>query len=94
MAAKGFDTFHQNCAVCHGVLLASSGEVPDLRNVPPEIWGQYDAIVLKGALHDDGMGWFKDILTKQDAQNIRAYVLQQSQLAWAQAHTKTAPANH
>ncbi len=32
MVAKGFDTFHhRNCAVCHGVLLGSSGEVPDLR---------------------------------------------------------------
>ena len=82
MAAKGFDAFHQNCAVCHGVLLASSGEVPDLRDVPPEIWNEYDDIVIKGALHDNGMGWFKDILTKEDAQDIRAYVLQQAHVVW------------
>ena len=82
MAAKGFDAFHQNCAVCHGVLLASSGEVPDLRDVPPEVWNEYDDIVIKGALHDNGMGWFKDILTKEDAQDIRAYVLQQAHVVW------------
>ncbi len=44
--------------------------------MPPGIWSSYDDIVLKGALHDNGMGWFKDILTKDDAQNIRAYMLQ------------------
>ncbi|MEJ1968501.1 MAG: PQQ-binding-like beta-propeller repeat protein [Rhizomicrobium sp.] len=35
LAAKGFTVFHQNCAVCHGVLMVSSGEVPDLRMVSP-----------------------------------------------------------
>ncbi len=78
------DVFIGSAAVCHGVLMVSSGEVPDLRNVPPEIWGQYDAIVLKGALHDNGMGlWFKDILTKKDVQAIRAYALQSAQALWA-----------
>jgi PQQ-dependent dehydrogenase (methanol/ethanol family) len=86
MAAKGFDTFHRNCAVCHGVLLGSSGEVPDLRMVPKDIWGQYDAIVIQGALHDNGMGWFKDILNKEDAQDIRAYVLQSAQQLYASKH--------
>jgi PQQ-dependent dehydrogenase (methanol/ethanol family) len=88
MAAKGFDLFHRHCAVCHGVLLASSGEVPDLRSVSPEIWNQYDAIVLDGALADAGMASFKDILSKDDVADIRAYVLDQSHLAWDQAHPK------
>ncbi|HEY2068430.1 MAG TPA: PQQ-dependent dehydrogenase, methanol/ethanol family [Rhizomicrobium sp.] len=95
MAAKGFDAFHNNCAVCHGVLLGSSGEVPDLRMVPTGIWASYDDIVLKGALHDNGMGWFKDILTKDDAQNIRAYVLQNAQALYASKHPpKPIPAQH
>src|SRR4029077_16916451 len=81
MAAKGFDLFHRHCAVCHGVLLNSSGEVPDLRNVPPEVWSQYDAIVLDGALTDTGMASFKDILNKDDVAAIRSYALQQSHLA-------------
>ncbi|HEX3810472.1 MAG TPA: PQQ-dependent dehydrogenase, methanol/ethanol family [Rhizomicrobium sp.] len=86
LAAHGFDVYHQNCAVCHGVLMVSSGEVPDLRMVPPNIWNEYDDIVLKGALHDNGMGWFKDILTKDDAAAIRAYALQSAQAAYAAKH--------
>ena len=82
MATKGFDLFHHHCAVCHGVLLQSSGEVPDLRSVPPEIWSQYDDIVLGGALSDAGMASFKDILKKDDVAAIRAYVLQQAHVAW------------
>ena len=62
---KGFTLFHQNCAVCHGVLMLSSGEVPDLRMVAPEIWNQYDKIVLDGALADTGMGSFKDLLERK-----------------------------
>ena len=65
LAAKGFNLYHQNCAVCHGVLMASSGEVPDLRMVAPEIWSQYDAILLDGALADTGMGTFKDLLDRR-----------------------------
>ena len=54
--------------------------------MPTGIWGEYDDIVLKGALHDNGMGWFKDILTKDDAQDIRAYVLQSAQALYASKH--------
>jgi hypothetical protein len=54
--------------------------------VPSGIWNSYDDIVLKGALHDNGMGWFKDILTKEDAQDIRAYVLQSAQQLYASKH--------
>ncbi len=86
LAAKGFDVFHHHCAVCHGVLLQSTGEVPDLRDVAPEIWGQYEAIVLGGALQDNGMASFKDILSKADVAAIRAYTLDGAQKAWAAAH--------
>ncbi len=92
LAAHGFDVFHRTCAVCHGVLLASSGEVPDLRTVSPEIWGQYDAIVLDGALADNGMAAFKDIVSKEDVAAIRAYALQGAQALYAQTKSaKPAP---
>ena len=60
--------------------------MPDLRLASSEIWGQYDNIVLNGALQDGGMASFKDVLSKDDVAAIRAYVLQQSHLAWDQAH--------
>jgi alcohol dehydrogenase (cytochrome c)/quinohemoprotein ethanol dehydrogenase len=84
----GFDAFHRNCTVCHGFFAESDLVVPDLRTVPKEIWGQYDAIVLDGALADGGMASFKDLLTKDDVAAIRAYVLSQAHLLWDQKHPK------
>jgi quinohemoprotein ethanol dehydrogenase len=86
MAATGFTKYHTTCLVCHGFFAQSEGEVPDLRLVPNEIWGQYENIVLNGALQDSGMASFKDVLSKDDVMAIRAYVLQQSHLAWQQGH--------
>jgi PQQ-dependent dehydrogenase (methanol/ethanol family) len=85
---KGFTLYHRTCLVCHGFFAQSEGEVPDLRLVTPDIWSQYDAIVLNGALADGGMASFKDVLTKADVDAIHAYVLHQSHLAWDQAHPK------
>jgi quinohemoprotein ethanol dehydrogenase len=85
---KGFNLYHRTCLVCHGFFAQSEGEVPDLRLVTPDVWDQYDNIVLNGALADGGMASFKDILTKADVDTIRAYVLHQSHLAWDQAHPK------
>ena len=91
LAAKGFALFHNNCAVCHGVLMMSSGEVPDLRMAAPEVWGQYDNILLGGALADAGMASFKDILSPDDVKAIRAYALQQAQALYASKHPATPP---
>jgi len=91
LAQKGFVVFHQNCAVCHGVLMMSSGEVPDLRTVNPDIWNQYPGIVLDGALADAGMASFKDILSPDDVTAVRAYALQQAQALYASKHPAAAP---
>jgi mono/diheme cytochrome c family protein len=91
LAAKGFTVYHQNCAVCHGVLMTSSGEVPDLRLVSPEIWNQYDQIVLGGALADAGMASFRDIVSEDDVKALRAYALQQAQALYAQKHPAAPP---
>ncbi len=93
MAKKGFTLYHTTCLVCHGFFAESGGEVPDLRLVPNEIWSEYDNIVLDGALQDGGMASFKDVMSKDDVAAIRAYVLQESHLAWNAAHKKPAPAN-
>jgi PQQ-dependent dehydrogenase (methanol/ethanol family) len=79
---RGFDKFHRTCAVCHGYFAESDGVVPDLRTAPPEIWSQYEAIVLGGALADGGMASFKDILTPADVADIQAYVLSQAHALW------------
>ncbi len=78
----GFEAYHHTCVVCHGFFAESEGVVPDLRTVPPEIWGQYDAIVLDGALAGGGMASFRDVLTKKDVDAIHAYVLSQAHALW------------
>jgi quinohemoprotein ethanol dehydrogenase len=92
MIDKGFMKFHETCLVCHGFFAESGGEVPDLRLVPNEIWGEYENIVLGGALQDNGMASFKDILSKDDVMAIRAYVLSESHKAWDAAHKPATPA--
>jgi mono/diheme cytochrome c family protein len=86
--AKGFTLYHRNCLVCHGFFAQSEGEVPDLRLVDGAVWNQFDDIVRGGILADNGMASFSDILSKDDVAAIRSYVLQQSHLAWDQAHPK------
>lgn len=88
MIAKGFTLYHRTCLVCHGFFAQSEGEVPDLRLIPRNIWGSFDDIVRGGALQDAGMASFKDALSKDDVADIKAYVLQQSHLAWDAAHPK------
>src|SRR5262249_53006198 len=53
--AKGDATYHRYCAVCHGFLAMSAGEVPDLRYSAPEVFGRYKEIVLDGELSANGM---------------------------------------
>jgi quinohemoprotein ethanol dehydrogenase len=89
--AKGFEAYHHTCVFCHGFFAESEGVVPDLRTVPPEIWDQYDSIVLGGAFADGGMASFKDILTKNDVEAIHAYVLSQAHALWDAKKGKDAP---
>jgi quinohemoprotein ethanol dehydrogenase len=94
LVAKGFTTYHNTCLVCHGFFAQSEGEVPDLRLSSKEIWGEYENIVLNGALQDNGMASFKDILSRDDVMAIRAYVLSESHKAWDTDHKDVAGPNN
>ncbi|HTQ13345.1 MAG TPA: PQQ-dependent dehydrogenase, methanol/ethanol family [Rhizomicrobium sp.] len=86
--AKGFALYHRNCLVCHGFFAQSEGEVPDLRLIDRGTWNSFDDIVRGGALKDGGMASFADVLSRDDVAAIKAYVLEQSHLAWDQGHPK------
>ncbi|HEY7977524.1 MAG TPA: PQQ-dependent dehydrogenase, methanol/ethanol family [Rhizomicrobium sp.] len=93
--AKGFTLYHRTCLVCHGYFAQSEGEVPDLRLMQKGVWASFDDIVLGGALAANGMASFKDVLSKDDAAAIKAYILDQAHVAWDQAHPKkAAPTKH
>jgi quinohemoprotein ethanol dehydrogenase len=89
---KGFTLYHRTCLVCHGFFAQSEGEVPDLRLMQPGVWKSFDAVVIGGALEANGMASFHDVVSREDAAAIKAYILDQAHLAWNEAHKSPAPA--
>ncbi|MEO1321443.1 MAG: c-type cytochrome, partial [Pseudomonadota bacterium] len=77
--AAGLIHYARNCTVCHGPFAASSGVLPDLR------WSAYTtsadawkSVVIDGNLQSIGMVSFADVLSEDDVEAIRAYVVQQA----------------
>ena len=69
------------CEICHGawMTVAPGGSVRDLRYLPQEMHDQWNQIVIGGLFQDLGMPSFKDSLSEDEAQAIRAYVISQAQ---------------
>ena len=68
--------FSTHCAMCHDTQYANRALFPDLRYSPALNSAQaFDAIVIQGALQTSGMASFKDRITEEQAQSIRAYVI-------------------
>ncbi len=85
VVAHGEDVYFRNCSLCHGV----SGEVrgglfPDLRRSfatsTPEA---FRTVVLEGALEQSGMRSFSEVLTAEDAEAARAYIVSLARRAQA-----------
>ncbi|MBI1238828.1 MAG: PQQ-dependent dehydrogenase, methanol/ethanol family [Alphaproteobacteria bacterium] len=74
----GSKIYAQNCLFCHGYFAESAGVLPDLRKSAPDIWDQYQEIVIGGALSAGGMASFADHLSPADVDAVRAYVLAQA----------------
>jgi quinohemoprotein ethanol dehydrogenase len=68
--------YHTYCSSCHGDSATGSGVLPDLRYSEliksPEA---FDMTVREGARMDKGMVAFKDEVSPQDLEKIRAYVI-------------------
>jgi PQQ-dependent dehydrogenase (methanol/ethanol family) len=79
MIANGLTHYARNCAVCHGPYTQSSGVLPDLRwsevTGDSELW--YD-IVYEGTQAGNGMVSFANVLSADEIEAIRAYVLAQA----------------
>jgi quinohemoprotein ethanol dehydrogenase len=70
--AHGAELFSKTCALCHGQL--ARGGVKDLRLMSADTHSHFDDIVLGGARKAQGMASFADILSKDDAAAIHAYL--------------------
>lgn len=71
--AQGRRLFGDHCSACHGAE-GHANNFPNLWNLPPEIHAAFNDIVLRGAFKDAGMADFSDVLTKEDARDIHAYI--------------------
>jgi quinohemoprotein ethanol dehydrogenase len=71
--------FVQECSRCH-VLGPSS--TPDLRRLNAGLHAEFKDIVLHGALAPAGMERFDDLLSEKDVDDIHAYLIDQSWIAY------------
>ena len=81
---RGRILYGDNCAGCHGFGTWSLGMIPDLkRSGALSDALAWQTIVYDGALVSRGMIAFKEFLTLEEVQTIRAYVAKESQGAAA-----------
>ncbi len=74
--AAGKLAFLQSCAVCHGDAAVGSGVTPDLRHSPMlQSADAWKAVVIDGSLRERGMVSFAPVMTADDAEAVRAYVI-------------------
>jgi quinohemoprotein ethanol dehydrogenase len=77
-ATAGKLLFHQNCVVCHSSN-ASGRYLPDLQTSPMiTSAAAFRTVVLDGALSSNGMVSFARFLTPDQAEAIRAYIIDES----------------
>lgn len=90
MAGKA--QFGRYCMVCHGDSAIGNGFTPDLR-VSGTLANAvaWKGVVIDGALKDRGMVSFAKVLTPQDAEAIRAYVIERSNWTKANLADSAAP---
>ncbi len=72
---SGHAVYVERCLSCHGFSAVSGGLVPDLRLSNAAVHEQWDAIVLEGQRRPLGMPAFAGILSAEDSQAVRMYVI-------------------
>ena len=77
---RGDVLYHDICVFCHGGAVRSGGGIPDLRRMSQESHDTFLAIVLGGSKQANGMASFADLLTAEDAERIRQYIIHRANL--------------
>ena len=78
--ARGEVLYNRFCGRCHQL---GPGVLPDLRRLPPAMHDVFYNIVLKGLFKNLGMGQWDDVLSRQDAEAIHAYIVDESWKAYS-----------
>ena len=82
--AAGTSNYQRYCLVCHGPGAVGTGVLPDLRKSGTIA----DAAMFKGIVHDgtlapNGMASFKPVMTAEEVESIRAYLISRAHFAKA-----------
>ena len=76
---KGAPEFAKHCFGCHGAAAVGNSVVPDLRFSPiladPDLWRE---VVHDGVLEENGMASFAPVLSVEEIEAVRHYVMQQN----------------
>jgi mono/diheme cytochrome c family protein len=79
VVARGAPIYETFCGSCHGAGVVGVGLLPDLRRTPflhsPDGWQE---VVIGGARKDRGMASFANVMNAEEAQAVRAYVIQRA----------------
>ncbi len=75
---RGKALFHAHCLACHGGGAVGSGVLPDLRYSNDAIHEIWDKIVLEGAFAVKGMVGFDGVISEEESEDIRQYVIKRA----------------
>jgi quinohemoprotein ethanol dehydrogenase len=76
---EGRHLYHRTCFGCHGFAALSAGVIPDLRySGALGDKAAWNAVVIEGALTNNGMVSFKDTYSAEQLEAIRAYIINQA----------------
>jgi quinohemoprotein ethanol dehydrogenase len=84
---QGDVLYNRYCSRCH---VFGRGVLPDLRRMSEATDRLFYDIVLQGLYGPAGMARWDDVLSREDAENIHAYILHEAWTAYGAEHKKTA----
>jgi PQQ-dependent dehydrogenase (methanol/ethanol family) len=80
--AAGKSLYNRFCLACHGLSVASSWVVPDLRYMSPERHEAFEEIVYRGILSGTGMPRFAGYLQPEEVALVHGYIIGEAQRAY------------
>lgn len=72
---EGFNLYAQYCVGCHGNPGSGGGNIPDLTMSGNNVFDVYNNIVLEGQLLSEGMPNFGDLVSEEELEDIKSFVL-------------------
>jgi len=76
---QGRRVYTERCLLCHGYSVVSGGLTPDLRYSNAQVYAEWDAIVLGGSRSANGMPPFAGLLSAEQSQAVKAYIIDRAQ---------------